>query len=246
MTSDHFGIYFGASGDVKLGFSAAPGLDPWHGVPGGMRRALRAVSAICLTANRWACCADRLETASLRRANPCQLKPSRSARQAVASSCAFGLTRVIAVLHNREHNHEAHCVRCHRVHGGRIRRAGPVPGGAAGGEDLGVLGRLSLQTLPRRRSSARALSAEFGSQAVDATPHAIKHRSRPSASSTRRRARARRRASRCRRTRSRRRRRRRPRRRPRPRQHRHPRPHAQPKQQWMQKISAPWKLWVEA
>ena len=30
LTSDHFG----ASGEVKLRFSAAPGLDPWHGVPG--------------------------------------------------------------------------------------------------------------------------------------------------------------------------------------------------------------------
>ena len=90
---------------------------------------------------------------SLQSANTCCLQLSRSEREAVASCCISAQSRVIAVLH-REHNHEAHCVRCHRVHGGRIRRAGPVPGGAAGGEDLGVLGRLSLQTLPRRRSSA--------------------------------------------------------------------------------------------
>ena len=69
----------------------------------------------------------------------------RSAREAVASSCDLGLTRVIAVLH-REHNHEAHCVCCHRVHGGRIRRAGTVPGRAASGEDLGVQRKFDLQT----------------------------------------------------------------------------------------------------
>ena len=69
LTSDHFG----ASREVKLRFSAAPGLDPWHGLPEVMQRALRALSAISLTSNRWACCPDRLETASLRRANPCRL-----------------------------------------------------------------------------------------------------------------------------------------------------------------------------
>jgi hypothetical protein len=142
----------------------------------------------------------------------------RSAREAVASSCDLGLTRVIAVLH-REHNHEAHCVCCHRGDGERIRRAGPVPGGAAGGEDLSVQRGFDLQTSRRRRE--RSLQSLAAMDAVDATPHAIKHRSRPSASSTRRRARARRRASRCRPrrpspTRS--------RRRPRPRRHRRPRP----------------------
>ena len=150
-------------------------------------------------------------------ANTCYLKCLRSEREAVASSCDLGLKRVIAVLH-REHNHEAHCVRCHRVHGGRIRRAGTVPGRAASGEDLGVQRGFDLQTSRRRRE--RSLQS-LAMDAVDATPHAIKHRSRPSASSTRRRARARRRASRCRPrrpspTRS--------RRRPRPRRHRRPRP----------------------
>ena len=37
LTSDHFG----ASGEVKVRFSAAPGLDPWHGLPGVMQRASR-------------------------------------------------------------------------------------------------------------------------------------------------------------------------------------------------------------
>ena len=118
-------------------------------------------------------------------ANTCYLKCLRSEREAVASSCDLGLKRVIAVLH-REHNHEAHCVRCHRVHGGRIRRAGTVPGRAAGGDDLGVLGVLSLQTSRRRRSSARALSAEFGSynvrdgfDAVDATHRGPNRERRP-------------------------------------------------------------------
>ena len=63
----------------------------------------------------------------------------------------------------RDHNHAANRLCCRRGHGERIRRAGPVPGGAASGEDLGVLGRLSLQP---SRSSARARSAEFGSSGV--------------------------------------------------------------------------------
>ena len=63
---------------------------------------------------------------------------------------------------------------CHRVHGGRIRRARTVPGRAASGEDLGVQRGFDLQTSRRRRSSTRALSEELGSQAaVDAPHHAI-------------------------------------------------------------------------
>ena len=44
LTSDHFG----ASGEVKLRFSAAPGLDPWHGVLGVVQRRLRGPGAIDL------------------------------------------------------------------------------------------------------------------------------------------------------------------------------------------------------
>ena len=63
-------------------------------------------------------------------------------------------------------NHEANRLCCRRGHSERIRLAGPVPGVAASGEDHGVLRGFNLQPSRRRRSSARALSAEFGSIAV--------------------------------------------------------------------------------
>ena len=44
LTSDHFA----APGQLKLRFSAAPGLDPWHGVPGVIRRGLRGPATIDL------------------------------------------------------------------------------------------------------------------------------------------------------------------------------------------------------
>ena len=137
LTSDHFA----APGRLKLRFSAAPGLDPWHGVPGGMQRASRG-PAIDLTPRLLV---QSVAYCSLQSANTCCLQLSRSEREAVASSCIRAQSRVIAVLH-REHNHEAHCVCCHRVHGGRIRRAGTVPGRAASGEDLGVQRKFDLQT----------------------------------------------------------------------------------------------------
>ena len=66
------------------------------------------------------------------------------------------------------------CVCCHRVHGGRIRRAGTVPGGAASGQDLGVFERFDLQTSRQVEAPVslhvRALAAM---DAVDAPPHAI-------------------------------------------------------------------------
>ena len=49
-TSDHFA----APGQLKLRFSAAPGPDPWHGVPGVMQCASAAREAIDL-ASSFAC-----------------------------------------------------------------------------------------------------------------------------------------------------------------------------------------------
>jgi len=46
LTSDHFAAF----GQLKLRFSAAPGPDPWHGLPGVVQRASPALGIIDLTA----------------------------------------------------------------------------------------------------------------------------------------------------------------------------------------------------
>ena len=62
LTSDHVAT----PGQLTLHFSPAPGLDPWHGVPGVVRRASRAR----LASNREDLLYELLALGRRRRANP--------------------------------------------------------------------------------------------------------------------------------------------------------------------------------
>ena len=76
MTSDHFG----ASREVKLRFSAAPGPDPWHGLPGAVQRRLGKPAAIDL-----ASIAELIATYSL--AAACEYVPVAAVAQPKGSCC---------------------------------------------------------------------------------------------------------------------------------------------------------------
>ena len=76
MTSGHFA----APGQLKLRFSAVPGLDPWHGVLGVVRCRLRGPGAIDL-----ASIAELIATYSL--AAACEYVPVAAAAQRKGSCC---------------------------------------------------------------------------------------------------------------------------------------------------------------
>ena len=65
LTSDHFW----ASVELKVRFSTAPGLDPWHGVPGAIQAPLRAINLTPSSACRNLSSRFAVATA----ANPCRL-----------------------------------------------------------------------------------------------------------------------------------------------------------------------------
>ena len=156
LTSDRFA----APGQLKLRFSAAPGPDPWHGLP-GVISAPRGPRAAIDLASSFACSIIALRRRlGVRIGAGCHLEQRERRASCIARGCE---PKSRGVCSQTGCNHEAHRLCCRRGHGERIRRAGPVPGGAASGEDLGVPRGFDLQTSRRRRSSARALSAEFGS-----------------------------------------------------------------------------------